>query len=298
MKKIKKEIKDQRVTFDSLTQVATVFDTEHREGPDFANYQGVRFTHCNISFSILPELNVSNYTSEFRVADCDFVDCSLEETNNSKCINFIRCNFYNCIIHYKDQSSFCCYKCNFKVKFDAYNRIGNYSNFDHISFRNCNLSGLLGNSSIRYLNLDYEPNKEIELKDGVIMEDKIISLICPLKCPEEGSFIGWKKICTGKDEHYALCKLEIPKDALRLSGNGNKCRASKAKVLDIEDIEYDNYLTPNGKKNKKGHSIHVINFIYEVGKIVECTKAFDLNRLHECSSGIHFFISKQEAIDY
>ena len=38
-------------------------------------------------------------------------------------------------------------------------------------------------------------------------------------------------------------------------------------------------------------------FIYEVGKTVS-VKDFDENRWNECSTGIHFFITRDEAVKY
>ena len=39
------------------------------------------------------------------------------------------------------------------------------------------------------------------------------------------------------------------------------------------------------------------SFTYEVGKTVE-VQDFDTNRWEECTRGIHFFINRQEAINY
>ena len=38
--------------------------------------------------------------------------------------------------------------------------------------------------------------------------------------------------------------------------------------------------------------------LYKVGEMVYPDDAFDENRWNECSHGIHFFVNKQEAIDY
>jgi hypothetical protein len=110
-----------------------------------------------------------------------------------------------------------------------------------------------------------------------------------LQCPEAGSFIAYKMA------RNCLIKLEIPADALRSSATTRKCRASKAKVLEITD--------ENGKKIKSTCSDRTSQFIYEVGKTVysrddDGNIAFDENRWNECSTGIHFFITKQEAINY
>ena len=97
-----------------------------------------------------------------------------------------------------------------------------------------------------------------------------------LVCPEEGTFIGFKKTCEG------IVKLEIPADALRSSATTRKCRCSKAKVLEI----------PKGVT--EAHSVHDYSFIYRLGEIVE-VKDYDTNRWNECSSGIHFFMTRAEA---
>ena len=55
----------------------------------------------------------------------------------------------------------------------------------------------------------------------------------------------------------------------------------------------------SGKKAHvdKVNSNYDKDFIYEKGKYVE-VKDFDNNRWNECSTGINFFITRQEAVDY
>ena len=105
-----------------------------------------------------------------------------------------------------------------------------------------------------------------------------------LACPEEGSFIGYKK---AKD---CIIKLLILKNSKRSSATTLKCRCDKAKVLDIEKID-------TGKKVESISSSHDNDFIYKVGEIVKVDD-FDENRWNECSTGIHFFMNKQNAIKY
>lgn len=107
-----------------------------------------------------------------------------------------------------------------------------------------------------------------------------------LQCPEEGAFIGYKKCRENR-----IVKLLITEDALRSSATSRKCRASKAKVLEITDgkipeLTYD-YAT----------SKHDANFIYRVGEEVSVPN-FDTNRWKECAAGIHFFITREEAMLY
>ena len=107
----------------------------------------------------------------------------------------------------------------------------------------------------------------------------------PYACPDFGIFIGFKK-ASGK-----IVVLEIPEDARRLSATGRKCRCDKAKVLQIQNIDG----TPAGVTEVA--SDYNRAFIYKIGEIVSVPN-FDENRWNECSTGIHFFINRQEAVDY
>ena len=105
-----------------------------------------------------------------------------------------------------------------------------------------------------------------------------------LQCPEEGSFVAWKKV------NGLLVKLLIPEDAKRSSATSRKCRASKAKVLDITN-ENGIHFTETINEN------YSPKVIYRVGEEV-LPDEWDDNRWKECSHGIHFFINRQEAVEY
>ena len=117
----------------------------------------------------------------------------------------------------------------------------------------------------------------------------------PMVCPEEGKFIGWKKAeVEGEEEnHYrkVIVKLEIPASAKRSSATTRKCRCDKAKVLEIYSLD------GTVAKERKCYSGYNNDFIYEVGKTVKVDD-FNKDRWNECSQGIHFFINRQEAINY
>lgn len=107
----------------------------------------------------------------------------------------------------------------------------------------------------------------------------------PLQCPETGSFIGYKK-AAGK-----IIMLEICADAKRSSATSRKCRCSKAKVLSITHLDgSDSGLTEVRSNYSK-------EFVYRVGETVEVPD-FDENRWNECTAGIHFFITRGEAVKY
>lgn len=107
-----------------------------------------------------------------------------------------------------------------------------------------------------------------------------------LRCPAEGAYIGYKK-CRGG----LIVKLEIPADAKRSSATTEKCRASKAKVISITNLDG----SPAGVE--EAFSLNFSFFVYHIGETVEVLD-FDENRWNECSRGIHHFMTRQEAVDY
>ena len=108
----------------------------------------------------------------------------------------------------------------------------------------------------------------------------------PIACPTDGAFVGWKKL------NGMLVKLLIPEDARRCSAAGRKCRCDKAQVLAITFFDgSDTGITEILNKRQKSE------LLYKVGEMVY-PDSFDEDRWHECTNGIHFFIDKQEAIDY
>ena len=107
----------------------------------------------------------------------------------------------------------------------------------------------------------------------------------PIACPEKGTFTAFKKA------RGYIVELEIPADALRSSSTTRKCRCSKAKVISITNLDG----TPSDVKSVA--SGFNSKFIYTIGETVEVPN-FDTNRWNECAPGIHFFITRQEAVDY
>src|SRR6185369_12043829 len=99
----------------------------------------------------------------------------------------------------------------------------------------------------------------------------------------EGDLIGWKK-CRTDDGGFCTVKLKIPAEAKRSNASGRKCRAEWAEVLEVDGA-------------KVGISDHNRDFRYVPGEKVVPDK-WDDNRWNECSSGIHFFITREEAEAY
>lgn len=112
--------------------------------------------------------------------------------------------------------------------------------------------------------------------------------------PDEGDIIGWKKAWTDNEmpSTPVIVKLLIPADAQRSNSTGRKCRASTARVLDLQDKQ-GNSLPPDAT----AYSEYDTDFTYKKGETVS-VEDFDTNRWNECATGIHFFITRIEAVEY
>ena len=118
--------------------------------------------------------------------------------------------------------------------------------------------------------------------------EKAKNLFYPIACPEIGAFVGWKKARVKTSGHECIVKLEITEDAVRSSAAGRKCRCSKATVLEIQDLE-ENVLEQAAVSDRDE------NFHYIPGTVASVLD-FDENRWNECSTGIHFYITREEAV--
>ena len=166
---------------------------------------------------------------------------------------------------------------------------GERANLSDADLRGANLSG--ANLSDAYLRDAYLSGADLSganlsganLRDAYLSGAKNIYL--PITCPEEGDFIGFKKA------QGHIVKLKITEDAKRCSATGRKCRCSKAEVLSITNKDgSDSGVT-------EVRSDHDKSFIYRVGETVEEPNFCD-DRWQECSPGIHFFITREEAVRY
>ena len=148
-----------------------------------------------------------------------------------------------------------------------------------------NLSGAdLSGADLRSANLRGADLRSANLRGADLRSAKNLPYL-PFACPSDGAFIGWKKV-NGK-----LVKLLIPEDARRCSATSQKCRCDKAQVLAITDTDGNNPI------DEVLNTSQDVDLLYKVGETVY-PDSFDENRWNECSHGIHFFINKQDAINY
>jgi hypothetical protein len=114
---------------------------------------------------------------------------------------------------------------------------------------------------------------------GIKINDKELQvLVSQRTIVSEGDLIVYKKLSNNN-----IVKLLIPKEAKRVGGVvGRKCRAEYAKVIDGEGESLTNQYE---------------RLSYCKDKIIKPDK-FDPNPLVECSNGIHFFLTAQEAEEF
>ena len=112
--------------------------------------------------------------------------------------------------------------------------------------------------------------------------------------PDEGDIIGWKKAWTDGTmlPKSVIVKLLIPADAQRSNATGRKCRASTARVLDLQDKQGNSL-----PSDTTAYSSYDADFTYKKGETIH-VEDFDTNRWKECAPGIHFFITRIEAAEY
>lgn len=183
-----------------------------------------------------------------------------------------------------------------RVKFNHANL--ERSNVSDVLFEYCTLFGanlryaVLKCAMMRYADLRECNIEGADLHCAVLEYAKLDGIISNeetkwfrMHCPEKGAFLGYKKCFNDR-----LVQLLIPADAKRTSSTMNSCRCNKAKVLTIKDfITKENY--------EEAWSLVDENFVYRVGEWVE-VKDFNEDRWMDSTTGIHFWLTREEAFNY
>ena len=162
------------------------------------------------------------------------------------------------------------------------------ANLQDADLRGANLRG----ADLRGANLWRADLRRANLQDAYLQDADLrrayhdsSTAFLPIQCPEEGSFIAYKKA------KGLVVKLLIPDDAKRSSATSRKCRCDKAKVLEIMQPDK----TPSNITSVPSN--YDPDFVYEVGKTVMVSD-FEEDRFVECAAGINFFITFDEAKKY
>ena len=144
--------------------------------------------------------------------------------------------------------------------------------------RDANLGGAnLGGANLYRANLYGADLREADLRDAKNAE---LAIAQASIVPDHGPLFGWKKCKNG-----VLVRLFIPSKAKRSNASGRKCRAERAKVLEVIGAEV-------------GYSTRDSSFEYRTGQWVKPTNGWNDNRWEECAGGIHFFLTRVEAENY
>lgn len=223
---------------------------------------------------VTKEQFISNSSKIFVKKRFEFMDLSYYNLQN---IKFYYCDLSNVILNYCNLEN-----CSFE------NCLLDNTSLHHSKLKNANLKS----ASMRFCNLSYCDIRGAYLYSAILENANLDGIVYnddtkwfKLHCPENGAFIAYKKALDNK-----LIKLLIPNDALRTSATMESCRCNKAKVLAITDfsekIHYDD-----------AWSFVDENFCYKVGETVT-VKNFNSNRWFDSTTGIHFWMTKRDAIKY
>ena len=134
----------------------------------------------------------------------------------------------------------------------------------------------LGHANLRNANLRDANLRNANLEDVALPHFQI--------CPQVGSFRAYKKVYSNTFVGVELViEVEIPADAKRTSSLiGRKCRASHA-ITRTEDVHH--------------YSNHSLGTIYKTGEVTRAD-AYDDDIRVECTHGIHFFMTREEAEEW
>ena len=237
----------------------------------YTNLSYADLRHADLIYANLRYVDLSNTNlSDANLRHADLSNADLSNANLRRA-NLARANLQDADLVRADISNVDLSNANLQYT-DLKRADLSYSNLKYADLRYTNLSDTnLRCADLRYANLEY-------------VKTNIHTIGYNLACPEEGSFIGYKKA------NECIVKLLILEDSKRSSATSVKCRCDKAKVLEIENIK-------TGEKLKEIRSNYDNNFIYRVGEIVTVSN-FDNDRWNECSTGIHFFMNRDNAIKY
>ena len=253
---------------------------------NYCTMQSVNFSKTNlreVSFYLTDDLSRSYFVNAF-ISECDFDRCDMSRVYmvNAIIVNstFIHTNLTNANLGEATIRNCSLCWANFAG-----------ANADRVLMDNVlTLKTNFGFASHRLFTLSNVGYADPYDKDYTY-KDAIINYNAGMTCPDTGSFVGWKKAINAKTREVVIVKLLITENAKRV-GNALKCRCSEAKVLGFETID--------GKEITDDITVRSWfdqDFIYPKGEIISVDK-FDENRWDVCSTGIHFFINRCEAVNF
>jgi len=227
-----------------------------------ANLSGSKFFDLDLSELDLSGMNLNCANLSFsRLSRTDLTNTNLDRANFS----FSRLNYANL----------------------------SYTNLRQSNFRGASLFGAdLTNADLTCADLSSIDLCKANLNGANLKGAKLSNIITNKwtaffqpQCPSEGSFVGWKRC-----GNY-IVKLLITENAQRSSATSLECRCSEVLTLDIQNLDGSKADVTSVSSNRYPE------FIYEIGKISHIEN-FDGCRWDNYSTGIHFFIAREMAVNY
>lgn len=220
-----------------------------------------------------------NEGQRLKIHERDFSHLDLSNLNlsfaNLTYNTFRQCNFQSSNLSGADLSNCILYGSDFRFA-NLYGARLNGNDFFNVDLRNADL---------RYAEINGS-NFRLARTNDTNIENVRINVFTngyPLACPEKGAFTAYKRA-----QGYII-ELLVPEDARRSSAFGRKCRCDKAIVVSITERDG----SPTDVFSL--HSDYDENFIYTINETA-IVEDFDDNRWHECGRGIHFYITREEAL--
>ena len=139
-------------------------------------------------------------------------------------------------------------------------------------------------TDLREADLSEADLSEADLSEAILTGAHIEGAILPAPIvPLEGEFTGYKKVLSSPHGTYDVITLRIPVFAQRTSALASrKCRASHVIVVEGEGV------SPTASRSKLTYA----------PEITVTADRFDADRREECTHGIHFFPTREEAEAY
>ena len=283
-------------------------NSKRRKDNKMIELENYNFKYCNLS-----EKNISN----IRFVGCDFSSAILNRTDFDNCV-FMNDIFIGATLYYTKfikskifLSSFHHVILDNSIFTDTTieNTNMSYSSAQSAIFTNCRLFGAdfsssnlcdskFINTSLLHIHFTIS-NLAFAIFDeclGVDIDFKLSNLYGTMLDGLRNEYVRGKILTENiigykiSAEKYIIV-LEIPAGAIVFSVNGDKCRTNKAKVIDI----YNPLMIED--KAARAHSMFDKRFSYYIGDEFNI-KDFDLQYNKECSSGIHFFMTREKLFEF
>jgi len=170
------------------------------------------------------------------------------------------------------------------------------ANLSHANLSYANLSGAnlrdanLSDASLIDADLSHANLRDADLSDANLSDADLIGaenipdyVSATTSIVPDGDLVVYKQLA--KD---SIATLKIPASARRSNATGRKCRAEYAEVLAIQDLD--------GNAKECGVSRYDVRFVYRVGETVHPHEWCE-DRWQECAGGIHFYLTRYEAVN-